>query len=139
MSAFENATQFVHACDGLKGWDACKEFVAGGAPFTAQSGALVEVNTVEAYYAWLEGVCNGPLKGCSYEVNHSAYDEASRTAVFVSTFTGTHNGDGGPVPPTGKTSASHYVYCLTMNAEGKVEKMLKVWNDAWMLKELGWA
>ncbi len=27
---------------------------------------------------------------------------------------------------------------LTMNGEGKVAKMAKVWNASWTLKELGW-
>ena len=36
-----------------------------------------------------------------------------------------------------KATNTHYVYVLTMNDEGKVEKMYKVWNAPWALKELG--
>ncbi len=36
MSAFEIATKFFHACETLKGWDECKQFVAADAPFSAQ-------------------------------------------------------------------------------------------------------
>ena len=138
MSALENATNFVNACDGLQGWDVCKEYVSDGAAFVAQCEPLVEINTVEGYYGWLDGVCRGPLKGCKYEINSSSYDEANRTAVFFSTFTASHTGDGGPVAPTGKETVSHYVYVLTLNDAGKVEKMIKIWNAPWCLKELGW-
>jgi hypothetical protein len=138
MSALEIATKFVNACDGLQGWNACKEFVSDGAVFVAQCEPLVEVNTVEGYYGWLDGVCNGPLQGSKYEINSSSYDEKSRTAVFFSTFTATHTGGGGPVEPTDKETVSHYVYAVTMNEAGKVEKMTKIWNAPWCLKELGW-
>lgn len=32
-----------------------------------------------------------------------------------------------------------YVYATTMNDDGKVTKIFKVWNVTWTLKELGWA
>ncbi len=49
-----------------------------------------------------------------------------------------HVGEGGPVPPTNKQTKTDYVYARTMNDEGKVAKMYKVWNATWTLKELGW-
>jgi hypothetical protein len=138
MSAFESATQFFHACETLKGWDGCQQYVAAGAPFTAQCEPLVDVKTVEAYTEWMAGVGKNPLKGCSYDLRASAYDERNRTAVFFATFTASHVGDGGPVPPTHKQTKTDYVYVLTMNSDDKVEKMCKVWNAPWALKELGW-
>jgi len=33
---------------------------------------------------------------------------------------------------------SDYVYVLTMNADNKVERMVKIWNASWALRELGW-
>ena len=86
----------------------------------------------------MAGLGNGPLKGCVYEIHGSAYDESNKTAVFVATLTATHVGDGGPIPPTNKQTSADYVYALTMNDEGKVAKMRKVWNASWTLKELGW-
>ena len=87
----------------------------------------------------MAGLGNGPLKGCSYTLHASSYDETNHTATFFATFTGSHVGEGGPVPPTNKETNTDYVYALTMNGEGKVEKMCKVWNAPWALKELGWA
>jgi hypothetical protein len=139
MSAFENATKFFHACETLTGWDGCKSYVVPSATFTAQCEPLVDVKTVQAYCDWMAGLGKGPLKGCSYRLNSSSYDEATHTAIFFGTFTATHVGDGGPVAPTNQQTNTDYVYVLTMNADGKIEKMCKIWNAPWALKELGWA
>ena len=37
MSAFENARKIFEACETPVGWEACKEYVADGAPFNVQS------------------------------------------------------------------------------------------------------
>lgn len=139
MSAFETATKFFHDCESLKGWEGCKDHVADGAPFSAQSEPLTDIGSIEEYTEWMAGLGKGPLEGCSYELNSSAYDEASRTAIFFGTFTGKHVGDGGPVEPTQKQTITEYVYVLTMNDTGKIAKMCKIWNAPWALAELGWA
>lgn len=138
MSAFENATKFFHACESLKGWDGCKQYVAPGARFTAQCEPLVDVNSVEGYTEWMAAVGKNALKSCSYDLHSSSYDEGNKTAIFFATFTGTHVGEGGPVPPTHKQTKTDYVYVLTMNNDDQVEEMCKVWNAPWALKELGW-
>jgi len=138
MSAFDNATKFFHACESLEGWEGCKQYVAADAPFSAQSEPLVDIKTVQGYTDWMMGFGTVTAKGCSYDLHASAYDEKNQTALFFATFTGTHVGDGGPVPPTNKTTNSHYVYALTMNGDDKVTRMTKVWNAPWALTELGW-
>jgi len=138
MNLFENATQFMRNCDDAKGWDACKDLVADNATFTTQSEPLVEVKTVQAYVEWIDGLSNITMPGCSYKVNTSAFDEANKTAIFFSTFTGTHTGEGGPVEPTNKTTNSDYVYVVKMNDNGKVDSMTKIWNAPWCMRELGW-
>ena len=137
MNSFQNAEKFFHNCESLKGWDACKEYVADNASFTAQAEALADIKTVEAYVGWMAGLGTVTTPGCSYETHVSAYDEDSNTAIFFATFTGTHTGEG-PVPPTNKTTNSDYVYALKMNDAGKVESMTKIWNASWALRELGW-
>ena len=138
MNLFENAKLFFHNCESAKGWDACKNYVAENATFEAQSEPLVEVKTVRDYVNWMAGLGTITAPGCSYEIHASAYDEAKNVALFYATFTGTHTGDGGPVPPTNKTTNSQYVYALTMNSDGKISSMTKVWNASWALRELGW-
>lgn len=139
MSAFDNARMFFEACEAPKGWDGCKDYVASGASFACQAGALADVKTVEAYTEWMKGLVGGPLPGASYTLHTSAWDEATSTATFVATFHATHKGEGAPVPPTNKTTNTDYVYAIKMNGDGKVASMTKVWNDGYALAELGWA
>lgn len=138
MNLLENAEFFFHNCESAKGWESCKEFVAEKATFYAQSEPLVDVTAIKDYVDWMAGLGSITMPGCSYEINASAFDKDKNTAIFFATFTGTHSGEGGPVPPTNKTTNSHYVYALKMNGEGKVENMTKIWNASWALKELGW-
>ena len=139
MSKFETAAKYFHACESLQGWWGCKGYVAGGARFSAQSEPLIDIGTIEEYCEWMAGLGRGPLKGCSYELHCSAYDEANRSAIFFATFRGTHEGEGGPVEPTQQQTNSEYVYVVGMNEKGKVANMCKIWNAPWALAELGWA
>jgi len=138
MTAFENARKFFEACDAAEGWSACKDYVADGAPFVAQSEPLADINTVKAYCEWMAGFGTVTVPGATYDLHSSSYDEETKTAVFFATYHARHTGEGGPVPPTGKETHTHYVYLLTMNADNKVENMVKVWNAPWAMKELGW-
>jgi hypothetical protein len=138
MSAFEIAHKFFIACETAQGWAGCKQYVVENAPFLAQSEPLVEVKTIEAYCDWLAGFGTVTAPGASYDLHASSYDETTQTAMFFATYHAKHTGEGGPVPPTQKETHSQYVYMLTMNAENKIEKMVKVWNASWALRELGW-
>ena len=138
MSNFANAGKFFAACEAGEGWAGCEQYVAADAPFDAQCEPIADVKTVEGYCEWMAGFANTTAPGSSYDLHASSYDEASGTALFFATFHGRHTGDGGPVPPTQKETHSHYVYALTMGADGKVEKMVKIWNAPWAMGELGW-
>ena len=138
MQPFETARAFFDACESAKGWTGCAQYVADGATFSAQSEPLTDITTVEAYTEWMAGFVNGVAPVGDYEVHAAAYDDNTSTALFFATFSGTHTADGGPVPPTNKQTNSHYVYAITMNADGKVSHMVKTWNANWALAELGW-
>ncbi|MDT0553417.1 hypothetical protein [Urechidicola vernalis] len=138
MDVFENATQFFHNCESAKGWEFCKEYVDDNAIFTSQNQALSEVNDVKTYVDWIYNLSTITMPGCTYKVHASAFDENKNTAIFFGTFSGTHLGEGGPVPPTNKSTNTDYVYALKMNEAGKVEKMTKIWNAPYALRELGW-
>ena len=139
MTDFDTATAFFHACEGLQGWEGCRQFVADGAGFIGQCEPLTDIDTVEGYCEWMAGLGKGPLAGCSYNLHSSAWDESSRSALFFATFNGTHTGDGGPMPPTGNTTHSHYVYVVQVDENDKVCALTKIWNAPWALAELGWA
>jgi hypothetical protein len=76
--------------------------------------------------------------GATYDLHTASYDEETNQAVFFATYHAKHTGEGGPVPPTHQETHSHYVHILTMSKNDKVEKMIKVWNATWAMKDLGW-
>ena len=132
----ETAEQFFDACETGKGWAACQQYCHPGATFTAQAGALENVKTLEAYTDWMKGLFT-PVPDGSYEVRSFAVDEQRNNVAAYGVFRGTHTGEGGPVPPTGKRVEADYVYVMEFDA-GKIRRMTKIWNDAISLKQLGW-
>jgi hypothetical protein len=76
--------------------------------------------------------------GSSYDLHSASFDDDTRTAVFFATYHARHTGEGGPVPPTGQETNTHYVYVLEMDGDDKVAHMTKIWNAPWAMRELGW-
>ena len=132
----ETAEQFFDACETGKGWAVCQQYCHPGATFAAQAGALENVKTLEAYTDWMKGLFT-PVPDGSYEVRSFAVDEQRNNVAAYGVFRGTHTGEGGPVPPTGKRVEADYVYVMEFDA-GKIRRMTKIWNDAISLKQLGW-
>ena len=62
----------------------------------------------------------------------------SAQAAAYGVFRGTHTAQGGPVPPTGETVEADYVYVMQFDGD-KIRHMTKIWNDAFSMKQLGWA
>ncbi|SVE31665.1 uncharacterized protein METZ01_LOCUS484519 [marine metagenome] len=139
MSALNNAKKFFEACESAQGWESCKEYVEDGATFTAQADAMGEVSTVEGYTEFMKQIGGVTLAGATYTLHAESFDENTRTATFFGTYHATHVGEGPPIPPTNKTTNSHYVYALKMSDNNKVVEMTKIWNDRWCFRELGWA
>jgi predicted ester cyclase len=80
----------------------------------------------------------GPIPDGCYDLKAFALDDARGRVVAAAVFAGTHTGDGGPVPPTGRRVSSDYVYVIDF-AGAKIRHMTKVWNDTHALRDLGWA
>jgi hypothetical protein len=139
MTAFDTAKRFLEACDKPAGWAGCQAFVEPGATFVSKSEPLADITTVEAYCEWMMAFGTITAPGSTFDMHAASYDESTRTATFFATYHATHSGEGGPVPPTHQQTHSHYVYALTMSASGKVERMVKIWNAGWAMRELGWA
>ena len=69
----ERAEQFFDACETGKGWDVCKEFCHPDASFSAQAGALADVDTVESYSEWMKGLLTPvPDRGSRSRAGQSA-------------------------------------------------------------------
>lgn len=137
MEPFAIAQAFFDACEKPLGWAGCKQFVHAGAPFTAQSEPLLDIKTIQVYADWLHAFGTGPAKGATYTLHASSFDGKTGTALFFATYHATHTGAGGPVPATGRTTHSHYVYVVKVEG-GKVAAMNKIWNSGFALRELGW-
>jgi steroid delta-isomerase-like uncharacterized protein len=137
MTISDNARDFFEACETGKGWDGCKAWCTDDATFSCQADALADIDTVAGYADWMQGLL-GPIADGRYELNAFATDEARGTVVASAVFHGSHTGDGGPVPATGKTVAADYVYVMAFEGE-KIRHMTKIWNDGHSLRALGWA
>jgi|SRR5579871_1287704 len=71
------------------------------------------------------------------EVKSFATDHERNNVCACAVFSGTHSGEGGAVPPTGKSTSSDYVYVMEFE-DGKIRHMAKIWNAGWAIRELGW-
>jgi steroid delta-isomerase-like uncharacterized protein len=133
----EPAKLFFDACDTGKGWDLCKDYCHADASFSAQTGALEGINTLEGYCEWMRDLLT-PIPDAHYELKFFAADESRSAVTAVAVFHGTQTGPSGPVPATGKTIAADYAYCMEFD-RGLIKHMTKVWNDTISLQQLGWA
>ena len=132
----EQAKLFFDACETGKGWDGCKVYCHPEATFSAQSGALAEIETLEGNGERMKGLFT-PVPDGHYELKLFAVDDARNCVAAYAAFHGTQTGPGGPGEPTGNTVASDYVY--SMHFEGdRIRHMTKIWNDTIALQPLGW-
>ena len=137
MSAMlDTARKFFEACETGKGWDGCKAYCTPDASFSAQSTPLLETRTLAAYADWMKGMFT-PFPDASYELKSFAVDEQRRNVSAFAVFNARNTGPGGPVPPTGKSIATDYVYVMQFKGE-KIAHMTKIWNDSIALKQAGW-
>lgn len=130
------AERFFDACETGQGWDGCKPYCRDDATFSAQAGALSGVTTLRAYTDWMKGMFT-PIPDGAYEIRSFAVDDDRGNVIVYGVFRGTHTGDGGPLPPTGKKVEADYVYVMEFEGD-RIRHMTKIWNDADSLKQLGW-
>ena len=133
----ETAERFFDACETGAGWEECQQYCHPEASFSAQAGALAEVDSVQGYTDWMKGLLT-PIPDGKYELRAFAVDEDRNNVTAFAVFRGTHTGQGGPVPPTGKQIEADYVYVMQFEGE-KIRHMTKIWNDGISLQQLGWA
>ena len=133
----EQARLFIDACDTGKGWDGCKAYCHNDATFSAQSGVLSEIDTLEGYSEWMKNLFT-PVPDGHYELKFFAADEERHCVAAFAVFHGTQTGSGGPGEPTGNTIAADYVYAMQFEGN-RIRHMTKIWNDTISLQQLGWA
>lgn len=133
----ENARRFFDACETGKGWDVCRQWCHPEATFSCQAEALAEIETLAAYTDWMAGLLS-ILPDGRYELRSFAADPERGNVSAYAVLHGTHTGEGGPVPPTGKSVAADYVYVMEFESD-KIRHMTKIWNAPHSMKQLGWA
>lgn len=131
------AEAFFAACETGQGWEACRAHCTPDATFSAQAEPLLDLKTLEAYTEWMKGIMT-VLPDGRYDLKSFATDEDRNNVAAYAVFHGTHTGPGGPVPPTGKSTATDYVYVMQFEGD-KIAHMTKVWHSGLAVKELGWA
>ena len=120
------ARAFFDACETGKGWEGCQQYCTPEATFSAQAEPLDDVHTLEQYTDWMKGLL-------------TILSDADRGSVVAyAVFHGTHTGEGGPLPPTGKSAEADYVYVMEFEGD-RIRHMTKIWNSGITLKQLGWA
>ena len=75
----DTARQFFDACETGKGWDGCHQYCHPAATFSAQTGALADVKTLQAYTDWMKGLFT-PVPDGRYEVKSFAVDPSGKTS-----------------------------------------------------------
>jgi predicted ester cyclase len=133
----DSARAFFEACESGQGWEGCSSYCTPDASFSAQAEPLAEIATLAEYADWMKWLL-GPLPDGRYELKAFAVDDARRSVSAFAVFSGTHTGDGGPLPPTGKSCSADYVYVMEFDAADKIRHLTKIWNAGWSLRELGW-
>jgi predicted ester cyclase len=131
------AEAFFVACEAGKGWDACRAYCSPDATFSAQAEPLAGITTLAGYTDWMKGAM-GIFPDGRYDLKSFAVDAARNNVAAYAVFHATHTGEGGPVPPTGRSMSTDYVYIMQFDGE-KIVHMTKVWNAGLAMKELGWA
>ena len=124
MSAnLESAKEFFVACETGKGWGECKAYCHSDATFSAQANALGEISSLEGYCDWMHGIST-TMPDASYDLKFFGADESGDSFAAIAVFKGTHTGEGGPVPPTGKSVASDYAYHIVFDGD-RIKHMTK--------------
>ena len=135
-SIMETAGRFFEACETGQGWAECQQYCHPNATFAAQAAALEGVDTVEGYAEWIKGLF-APVPDGHAEVQTFAVDEGRQKVLVYGVFHGTHTGEGGPVPATGKSAAADYVYDFAFDGD-RMRHLTKIWNDGATMQQLGW-
>ncbi len=147
LPPFSNRREPCHRLRGLPGSSSrparrakvgtrCKAYCTPDATFSAQAEPLADVKSLQQYTDWMKGLMTFVPDG-RYELKSFGTDDERNSVCAYAVFSGTHTGQGGPCPPTGKSVRTDYVYVMEFEGE-KIRHMTKIWHAGLAMKELGW-
>ena len=122
------AKKLFEACEAGKGWAVCKEWCTPNATFSAQAEPLADVRNLQRSTDWMKGLLTFIPDG-RYELKSFATNEERERSAYA-IFTGTHTGQGGPCPPTGKSLKTDYVSVMYSMAT-EIKHMQKSGTLVW--------
>jgi hypothetical protein len=131
------AKSFFEACETGKGWEGCSAYCTPSATFSAQAEPLSDVKTLAEYADWMKGIMT-VFPGARYELRSFATDSERNSVTAYAVFHAAHTGPGGPVPPTGRSMHTDYVYVMQFEGD-KIAHMTKIWNAGLALRDIGWS
>lgn len=76
-------------------------------------------------------------EGTDYVLDDVTHNDKGMVAFFGASII-KHTGPEGPVAPTAKVAKSHIAYFLSLDENGKVVRMVKVYDEAQTRSQLGW-
>ena len=91
---------------------------------------------IEPHTDWMKGLYT-LMPDAGYDLKSWGVDAERNNVCGYAVFSGTHTGEGGPCPPTGKSVRSDYVYVMSFEG-GKIAHLTKIWNSGYALREIGW-
>lgn len=135
-SPAELATRFHEACMTGEGWAACKTYCVPGATLRHDTAMLAGIDTLAAYAEFLKSV-HTFMPDFGFEVRSLGVDEERGRVLLHYGLWGTHTGEGGPQPPTGKRFVSESVLVFEFD-DDRIRHVTKLWNDADTMRQAGW-
>lgn len=128
---------FFEACETGQGWSICSAYCKPDAAFAAQAEPLAGITTLAEYCDWMKGMTS-LMPDARYDLKSFGLDPVRNNVSAYAVFHATHTGEGGPVPPTGRSTSTDYVYVMQFQGD-KISSMTKIWNAGYAMHELGWA
>jgi len=75
------------------------------------------------------------MPDASYDLKSWAVDAERNNVSAYAVFSATHTGEGGPCPPTGKSTKADYVYVMFFEGD-KISHLTKIWNSGLTMQQL---
>lgn len=141
MSTMRQAAErFIHSVKPGQGWEAWEPYCHPDASFRklGTSSLGIEVHDSLREFAESTKALLVLFPDLREELHSLATDEEKNIAIAYLMIKGTHTGEGGPVPPTGKAFEVDAVYVMEFD-EDRLCHLTMVMNDLVVDTQLGWA
>ena len=119
-----------------KGWSAAREISTAHAGFMSDAFPLTEMTRLQEYCEYMGHLANDTAPDLSYHI--TSISTSGNTCTVTAHMEGTHTGPGGDIPATHKKSSSSLAYTFNFTNNGKVTRLLKVWDAYSQYNGWGW-